>query len=176
MPEQPPPAREDDVVEELHGVAVADPYRWLENGESEETQAWVAAQNRLTESTLGRVPQRAAIYASLDRLLTTGSVSAPVVRGNRYFYQRRDGRLDQPVLVVREGETGRERTILDPNALSSSGIVALDWWYPSRDGRLLAYGISEGGTELSTLYILDVESTEQLPNERIPHTRAASLA
>src|SRR5213080_2606299 len=114
MPDKLPPTRQDDVVDDLHGVMVADPYRWLENGDSEETQSWVAAQNRLTESALGRVPQRAAIHASLDRLLTTGSVSAPVVRGNRYFYQRRDGRLDQPVLVVREGETGGERTIVDP--------------------------------------------------------------
>jgi prolyl oligopeptidase len=86
------------------------------------------------------------------------------------------------VLVVRDGETGPERTIVDPNALSASGIVALDWWYPSDDGHLLAYGLSEGGTELSTLYVLDVERGEELTRsgsgttDRIPYTRAASVA
>jgi prolyl oligopeptidase len=173
---KPPLARRDDLVETLHGVPVADPYRWLEDGESEETRSWVEQQNQLTRSVLDAIPQRPAIHRQLDRLLTTGSVSTPVVRGQRYFYQRRDGRLDQPVLVVRDGEDGPERTIVDPNTLSASGTVALDWWYPSTNGRLLAFGVSEGGTELSTLRVLDVERREALERDCIPHTRAASLA
>jgi prolyl oligopeptidase len=136
----------------------------------------VAAQNERTRRFLEGLPQANGIRARLEQLFTTGSVGAPVLRGNRYFYQRRDGRVDQPVLVVRDGPDGEERTILDPNALSASGIVALDWWYPSDDGLLLAFGMSEGGTELSTLYLLNVESGEQLPTERIPHTRASSIA
>ena len=166
----------DDIVDILHGVAVPDPYRWLEDGDSEQTRAWVAAQNRFTRSVLDALPQRATVHARLDTLLTTGSVGAPVVRGNCYFYQRRDGRLDQPVLVLREGESGDERVLLDPNTFSSSGIVALDWWYPSRDGRLLAYGTSEGGTELSTLRVLDVVTGEHREADEIPYTRAASVA
>jgi prolyl oligopeptidase len=160
----------------LHGVSVADPYRWLEDGSSAETHAWVEGQNAFTRATLDALPQRAAIHAQLDRLLTTGSVGTPTIRGQRHFYQRRDGRSDQPILVVRDTPSSPERTILDPNTLSTSGIVALDWWVPSRDGRLLAYGTSEGGTELSTLRVLDVDSLEHLPDEVIPHTRAASVA
>lgn len=175
MAERPPESRRVELIETLHGVDVADPYRWLEDGESAETQEWVEAQNRFTRQVLDQIPQRDAISAKLDQLLTTGTVGAPVLRGSRAFYQRRDGRLDQPVLVVRD-EKGPERVILDPNGLSARGIVALDWWYPSDDGRLLAYGLSEGGTELSTLRILDVERSEPLGREEIPYTRAASLA
>jgi prolyl oligopeptidase len=170
--------RRDDLVETLHGVAVADPYRWLEDGESEATQAWVAAQNHLTQLRLASLPHRGEIQAALDLLLTTGSVGAPVVRGSRYFYQRRDGRLDQPVLVVRDDEAGQDRTVVDPNALGSNGSVALDWWYPSDDGHLLAYGVSEGGTELSSLHVLEVERGEDVSvtTDRIPYTRACSVA
>src|SRR5690348_5024247 len=169
-----PPTRQDNVVEDLHGVAVDDPYRWLEDGDSAETRAWVDAQNERTRDYLDALPHVGSIRPILDKLFTTGSVGTPVVRGPRYFYQRRDGTLDQPILVAREDTT--ERTILDPNALSASGLVALDWWYPSDDGRLLAFGLSEGGTELSTLYVLDVDSGERLSSDEIPHTRAASIA
>jgi prolyl oligopeptidase len=172
----PPRARSEDVVDVLHGVAVADPYRWLEDADSAETRAWVDAQNAFTRAALDAVPGREAIHARLDSLLTTGSVGTPVLRGARYFYQRRGGRLDQPVLVVRDGPDGSERSVVDPNALSARGIVALDWWYPSDDGRLLAYGVSEGGTELSTLHVLDVDRATEHDSEPIPHTRAASVA
>jgi prolyl oligopeptidase len=173
---KPPQSQEDIVVDVWHGVQVEDPYRWLEDGESPETRAWVDAQNAFTRSVLDSLPHRGFVNASLDQLLTTGSVSTPEVRGERYFYQRRDGRMDQPVLLVRHGLRGEDRVLVDPNALSASGLVALDWWYPSHDGRLLAYGVSEGGTELSTLRVLDVDSGDNLPNDVIPYTRAASIA
>ena len=100
-------------MEVVHGVPVPDPYRWLENGDSPETRAWVEAQNEFTRSVLDGLPQRAAIHARLDKLLMTGSVTTPVLRGERRFYQRRDGRLDQPLLVVRDGLQREERTIID---------------------------------------------------------------
>jgi prolyl oligopeptidase len=160
----------------MHDVPIADPYRWLEDGESSETQAWVEAQNAFTRSVFDALPNSDAIHAALDALLTTGSVSSPEIRGTRYFYQRRHGRLDQPVLVIRDGPDAEERVIVDPNALSASGGVALDWWFPSDDGRLLAFGLSAGGTELSTLHLLDVGRGEELSADQIPHTRAASIA
>ncbi len=160
----------------LHGVPVADPYRWLEDGESSETRGWVDAQNAFTRAVLDALPQRESIHATLDALLTVGSVGPPELRGERSFYLRRRGRLDQPVLVLRDGPDSAERVIVDPNALSATGVVALDWWFPSNDGRLLAYGVSAGGTELSTLYVLDVDRAENLAADRIPHTRAASVA
>src|SRR5258708_4772767 len=165
----PPGTRVDAVVDVVHGEAVADPYRWLEEGESDETRAWVAAQNAYTRSVLDGVPYREAIHARLDLLLTTGSVGTPVVRGTRYFYERRGGRQDQPVLVLREKDSQRERSVIDPNALSAGGIVALDWWHASWDGRKIAYGLSEGGTELSPLRLLDVD-TGHLAADAIPYT------
>jgi prolyl oligopeptidase len=170
----PPPSRVEPVAELLHGREVVDPYRWLEQTDAPAVRAWVAAQNAHTRAAIEGWPGFPAIRARLDDLLTAGSVSAPVPRRDRCFYQRRSGRMDQPVLLLREGE--RERTLLDPNALSASGTVALDWWYPSRDGRLLAYGLSEGGTELSTLRVLDVATAADLPDEQIPNTRACSVA
>jgi prolyl oligopeptidase len=164
-------------VETIHGQTVADPYRWLEDGASDETRAWVAAQNAFTRSVLDVLPNRAAIEARLGELMSTGLVGTPVLRGERAFYQRRDGQADQPVLVVRDSPEAAERTIVDPNALSAQGIVALDWWHPSNDdGRLLAYGVSEGGTELSTLRVLDTITGAHLDAEQIPYTRFASVA
>ncbi|HEV7663411.1 MAG TPA: prolyl oligopeptidase family serine peptidase [Chloroflexota bacterium] len=171
-----PATRRDDVVDVLHGRKVADPYRWLEDGDAPETRSWVAAQNAFTRATLDGLPDRPAIHARLDGLLTTGAVSTPALRGERAFYQRRGGRADQPVLLVRDGTDGAERAIVDPNAWSQSGVVALDWWFPSADGRLLAYGLSQGGDELSVLRVLEVETGQSLPDEEIPHTRAASVA
>lgn len=172
----PPQTRVDVSVDIVHGEPVADPYRWLEEGDSQETRDWVAAQNAYTRSVLDGLPGRDRIHQRLDLLLTTGWVGTAVVRGTRSFYERRGGRQDQPVLVVRERDSEHERTVLDPNALSAGGIVALDWWYVSSDGRRMAYGLSEGGTELSTLHVLDVDSGEHLAADEIPHTRAASIA
>ena len=170
-----PRARRDDVAEVFHGERVADPYRWLEQGGSPETQAWTAAQNALTESYLAGIAARPRIRERLEVLLAIGSLSVPTPARGRYFYQYRDGRQNQPILYVREGAGGADRVLLDPNRLSAEGTTALDWYHPSEDGRLLAYGLSDDGSEQSVLHILDVRSGETLP-DRIPHTRAADVA
>jgi prolyl oligopeptidase len=164
-----------DAVELLHGESIPDPYRWLEDGESAETREWTERQNALTESYLGAVPAREAIRRRLDQLLAIGALSVPAPVRGRYFYQRRDGRQNQPVLYVREGVQGADRALVDPNSLSPAGTTALDWYYPSDDGRLLAYGLSENGSEQSVLHVLEVDTDSTLP-DRIPHTRAADLA
>src|SRR4030081_887868 len=97
-----PRTRDQELIETLHGVPVADPYRWLEDGESAETREWVDAQNAFTQSVLESLPPREAIHSALESLLTVGSVGTPTLRGTRAFYQPRHGRLDQPVLVLRE--------------------------------------------------------------------------
>jgi prolyl oligopeptidase len=170
-----PPAPPGDEVEVLHGETIPDPYHWLEHGDDPRTQAWTAAQNALTQRLLGAFPGRERIKARLDELLSIGALSAPEPVRGRYFYQRRDGRQNQPVLYVREGRSGTDRVLIDPNELDPNGTTALDWFYPSEDGRLLAYGISENGSEQSVLQVLDVESGGLLP-DRIPRTRAADLA
>ena len=169
-----PATRQEPVEETIHGYANRDPFRWLEDETSPEVQDWVAAQNAHTESVLAARPERAAMGARLAELLAIGSIGTPVPRKGRYFYTRRDGTQNQPVLCVREGLDGADRVLLDPNTDSADTTVALDWWYPSDDGRRLAYGLSAHGDEKSTLYVLDVDSGARLPDE-IPHTRYSSL-
>jgi prolyl oligopeptidase len=164
-----------DAVETLHGETVPDPYRWLEQGDDPETRAWTERQNAATERWLAAVPGRAAIRRRLDELLAIGAISVPTPARGRYFYQRRDGRQNQPVLYLRDGRDGVDRIAIDPNALDPAGTTALDWYYPSDDGRLLAYGLSRDGSEQSVLHVLDVDAGTLRP-ERIERTRAADLA
>ncbi|HEU4699074.1 MAG TPA: prolyl oligopeptidase family serine peptidase [Gemmatimonadales bacterium] len=172
-----PPAPPGDAVELLHGDAIPDPYRWLEDGDAAATREWTARQNALTRAWLDALPERAAIHARLETLLAVGTLSCPTPLGDgaRYLYERREGRQNQPVLYVREGLHGADRVAVDPNTLDAAGTTALDWYHASADGRLLAYGLSEHGSERSVLHLLDLEHLTPLP-DRIPDTRACSLA
>jgi prolyl oligopeptidase len=170
-----PATRREPVRETLHGRPNVDPYRWLEDQGDPRVAAWVAEQNAYTAAMLGDRPERAGLGARLAETLAIGVVQAPEERGGRFFYTRREGVQNQPLLYVREGLEGPERVLLDPNTASAGGTVALDWWYPSNDGRLLAYGYSDHGDEKSTLYVMHVESGELMPDQ-IPHTRYCSLA
>ena len=170
-----PPTRTDDTVELLHGEPIPDPYRWLEQGDDPDTREWTERQNALTERYLAAVPAREPIRRRLDELLAIGALTVPAPAHGRYFYQRRDGRQNQPVLYARDGVAGEDRAVIDPNALDPAGTTALDWYYPSDDGRLLAYGLSQNGSEQSVLLVLDVDAGTNLP-DCIPRTRAADLA
>lgn len=174
----PPPARRDDVVDVLHGVPVPDPYRWLEDADAANTQAWVAAQNDRTRAVLDARPGRTGLVRRFTELFAAGTSTAPAMRGGRVFSIDRWGDLEQHVLVVRDAHgTGPRpsRTIVDPHALAGDPTAAIDWYAPSVDGRLVAFGVSTGGDELSTLRVIDVETGALLP-DTIPHTRAASVA
>ena len=155
-------------------MAVADPYRWLEDGVSPETTAWSAAQERYLRASIDPFPGREAIHQRLRALFSIGTLGPPVPRRGRYFYEKRTGTQEQPVLYVRDGRSGADRALVDPGAAAPDAASALDWHYPSRDGRLLAYGLSEGGSEISTLRVSDTGSGALLP-DTIPFTRACSL-
>src|SRR5262249_47664542 len=154
----------------LHGVAVADPYRWLEDGASEETRAWTAAQNARTDAFLGAVPGRTALEARLTELYRAGTVAMPAIRGRCFFYLKREGEQSQAVLYARDGLDGPERALVDPNELDPNGLTALDWWFPSRDGSLVAYGTSQNGDEWSTLRVVETATGRVLP-DAIARTR-----
>lgn len=130
-----PPTRVAPVTEIMHGEAIVDPYRWLED-DSAETAAWTAEQNAYTDATLAPLTGRAVLRDRLRAMQEIGFVGGAKARGGKLFFTRRTGAQNQPVLCVREGDT--ERVILDPNARSASGTVALDWWYPSPDGSRVA--------------------------------------
>lgn len=177
-----PPTRRSDVIELLHGEPIADPYRWLEHSDSDEVRAWSAAQTEHTERLLASLPGHEALRERLGELLRIGTVEPPAVvlragGASRYFYRRQDADQDQPVLFVRDGLDGADRALIDPNTMSADGTAALDWWSPSRDGALLAYGVSHGGDEDSTLRVLDVATGRDLPEtEVISRARYASVA
>ncbi|MCU1306177.1 MAG: Prolyl endopeptidase [Acidobacteriaceae bacterium] len=170
-----PKAKVAVVEDTLHGTKIADPYRWLEDANNPETQQFTRDELAYTRSLLDKQPQRERINARLQQLLTIGSIGTPSNRGNLYFYSRREGTQNQPILYVRNGISGSDRVLIDPNTLSADGTVALDWWHPSDDGKYVAYGTSPGGSEISTLRIIETD-TGKLLGENIDRTRAASIA
>lgn len=176
-PESYPPTRVDDVTEDFHGQVVADPYRWLEDGSNPEVQAWVEAQGAYTRATLDAHPGREALQAQYEALWQYPITTEAEIAGDRLFWKRRDAGADQPVVysgTFAQGPTGGT-VFLDLNTLSEDGTVAMDWMQPSRDGVLVAYGLSEGGSERSTLYVRNALTGEKLPDV-IPFTRASSIA
>src|SRR5579859_6327703 len=150
-----PDARRLDLVETIHGVQVADPYRWLEDAHSPETIAWLAAEDELAQRWFATLAGRDRLRGRLHELLP-GFVDAPLVIGDRRFFTRRVPGQDHPVLWVVEGD--RERTLIDPSALSDDHTTTLDAWTPSHEGDLIAYQLSEGGDEESVVRVLDVAS------------------
>ena len=164
------------MVEVLHGVEVRDPYRWLENSESEEVRSWVSAQNAFARSFLDELPERSRIGRRLAEAVDRGALGSSVPRNGYRFFARRSPGADQAALYVAEAERdGAARLLFDPNLLSADGTTAMDWWIPSPDGGLVCLGISEGGSEESTLVLLRTASGELLP-DRIPRCRWSAIA
>ena len=170
-----PEAEPRPVQENWHGTKVIDKYRWLEDGNSSQTQKWVAEEMAYTRAVLDPLPGREAIHKRLTELLSIGSIGVPQIGGKYYFYTRREGMQNQPVLYVREGVDGKDRVLFDANQLAADGTIALDWFAPSENGKYLAYGTSPSGSEMSTLHILETKTGNTLP-DTIERTRAASIA
>jgi prolyl oligopeptidase len=171
----PPAAAEKPIVDMFHGTKVLDNYRWLEDGKSPETQKWVEREMAYTRGILDPLPGRAAINKRLTDLLSIGSVTAPIIAGRHYFYTKREGMQNQPVLYVRDGVNGPDRVLVDANKLAADGTIALDWYYPSDNGKYVAYGTSPSGSEVSTLHVIETKTGTLLP-DTIERTRAASVA
>ena len=150
-----PDAPRDDLVDDLFGTAVADPYRWLEDVTSPDTVAWRQAQDALASEQLAALPGRTALRSQLEQLLAAGSVGAPAWRAGRPFWLRREPGGEHAVLWTRDGD-GTARVLLDVMAVDPSGATTLDGWAPSKEGRLLAYQLSTGGDEEALLRVLDV--------------------
>ncbi len=159
-----PAARRGDDVDDHHGAPVADPYRWLEDADSPETAAFVAAQNELTGSFLASVASRAAIRRRLTELWEYPRYSVPFERGGRWFQFRNPGLANQATLYVMAAPDEPGAVLLDPNSLSPDGTVAVTSAEVSPDGRLLAYALSSSGSDWQTWRVRDVESREDLPD------------
>ncbi len=179
----PPPTRREVVTDTLHGVTLADPYRWLEDGDGPEVQQWVADQNRYTRQALDARPDRDAWHERLVALMGLPVVMAAVVRGDRVFTFERPPGADQYVLALRaldaiDSIDTAPVVLFDPAVGSADAAVAIDWFQPSPDGSMVALGVSEGGTENSTLQVLVVghDGAVTALDDRIANTRACSVA
>ncbi|HEX4459598.1 MAG TPA: S9 family peptidase, partial [Polyangia bacterium] len=160
-----PPARRGDVVEQHHGIPVADPYRWLEDMDSPETRAWLAAENRQTDDNLAQIPGREHLRQRIAEMVRYESFSPPFHRGSRYYWVYRDGRHNQPVVASATSVDGAATTVLDPNLISTDGSLAFSGLAISEDGARLAYGLSIGGGDWQKWRIRDVASGKDLPDE-----------
>jgi len=170
-----PKARAEVVEETLHGHKILDSYRWLEDANSAETQEYVRQELAYTRGILEPLPGRARIHEELTELLSIGTMGTPQIGGKYYFYMRREGMQNQAVLLVRESIHGKDQVLVDVNQMAADGTVALDWWAPSDDGKYVAYGTSAGGSEESTLRIVETASGKLLP-DTIDRARHANVA
>ena len=171
----PPAAPMGETADTLHGVAVKDPYRSLEDLQNPATRQWLKAQGQYAAEQLARIPERAAIQARIAELSdASGDVVREVVRmpGERIYYLKRVAGTSQFKLMMRVGLKGREHVLVDPEGLSkSSGVPhAINYFVPSWDGRTLAYGVSAGGSEDASLQLLDLRSGQAIgaPIPRVP--------
>jgi len=175
-----PATRRENIVEEIHGVKIEDPYRWLEDATSSEVLEWVEAQNKLTKSILDGYSGSKTISKRLRDLYQYDFIKAihfqvvATENGPRFFYFFRKAGKDQPSLCYKDGEDGERIVLFDPLEASKDSLISIDWFVPSSDGSLIAYGISEGGTEKSVLYVMDVDNKKAL-TEKIPQTKWCEL-
>ncbi|MFW9788813.1 MAG: prolyl oligopeptidase family protein [Candidatus Thorarchaeota archaeon] len=175
-----PVTRRENIVDEIHGVKIEDPYRWLEDATSKEVLDWVEEQNKLTSSILEGyggediVKKRLLDLFHYDYIQALNFWVVKTEKGPRFFYFYREAGKNQPSICYQDGEDGKRIVLYDPFWDSEEGLISADWFAPSSDGSYIAYGKSHGGTEQSTLYVKEVETKESL-SEAIPQTKWCSI-
>ena len=157
-----PETRQVPLSETLHGVQVEDPYRWLEDDQSEETKAWVTTQNKFTQDYLSTLPQRDAINKRLKNLWNYERIALPSEFGGRWFFSHNSGLQNQSVLMVADSLDAEPRVLLDPNTLSEDGTSSLANWRPSEDGTKLVWSTSKGGSDWNEVFVRDVATGKDL--------------
>ena len=159
-----PVAPVSDIVDDFHGIKVADPYRGFEELDSPATRSWLHAEGELTDSVLTALPGRSVLRRQLAKLFRVETFRVPVQAAGHYFYRYNPGSLGQPVVYVTDSLKSLGKVALDPNTLSSDGSQVLVGFVPSHDGRLLAYGISVSGSDWTDWHVRDLESGKDLPD------------
>ncbi|MBN2639174.1 MAG: S9 family peptidase [Bacteroidales bacterium] len=157
-----PKAKKVDTVDTYFGHKVPDPYRWLENENSEETKNWVKEENALTESYLSKIPFKEALKKRLEKIWNYPKYGVPFKRGGLYFFFKNDGMQNQSVLYVQKTLSSNPEVLLDPNKLSSDGTVALSSLSVSKDGKYLAYSVARGGSDWNEIYVMKISDHKML--------------
>jgi prolyl oligopeptidase len=160
-----PVAAKEEVVDDYGGTKVPDPYRWMESLDSREVADWIAAENAVTEPYLAKLPLRGHFNTRLTELWNYPRVSVPVVEGGKLFYAKNTGLQRQAPLYVRASAAAPPTLVIDPNVISEDGSVSLSQWMPSPDGRLLAYGLAEGGADWNTVHVRDLTTGRDLSDQ-----------
>lgn len=159
-----PETKKGDVVEDYHGVKIADPYRWLEDDRSEETKQWVTEQNKVTFGYLDKIPYRADWLKRLEEINNYPKYSSPTKKNEYFYFSKNDGLQNQSVLYRQKGLNGKPEIVLDPNKFSASGTTSLATFSLSKDGRYAVVGKSAGGSDWRTFFVMDMKTLQYLPD------------
>lgn len=160
-----PETRKTDTIDVYFGTQVADPYRWLEDDNSEETAAWVKAQNDVTNAYLAKIPFRDQVRERLTSMWNYPRYGVPFKKGGKYFFFKNDGIQNQSVLYIQDSLQAEPRVFLDPNKLSEDGTTALGTYSVSKDGKYFAYAISKAGSDWNEIYVMETETGKQLADK-----------
>ncbi len=153
-----PPSDKKIVIDRLHGIPIEDPYRWLEEIENDTVCSWIDAQNKLTDDVLNSLPEKEAIKKRLTQLQYRDELLRVKESHNGLFFVKKLADKEQPVLYFRKKDTNEERVLIDVNEIDPDGTTSLDYFFPSYDGKILAYGLSEGGSEWAVLHLMNISS------------------
>ncbi|MDQ3366364.1 MAG: prolyl oligopeptidase family serine peptidase [Myxococcota bacterium] len=171
MPARPwPSTRAEAITDTLHGVKIGDPYRWLEAEQAPEVQAWMKAQDDYARAELAKLPNRDELAERLKQLFYYDAISAPTHRKGRYFYTRKHADKEKSVVYWKQGEKGAEKVLFDPNTWSTDGSAGLGGWWPSHDGKYVAYAKKLNNSDETVTYVHDLASGKDLP-DTLPGTK-----
>src|SRR4030095_7162247 len=170
-----PPTKKVDHVDTYFGTAVPDPYRWLGDENSPETASWVEAENKVTFAYLDKLAYRPLLKTRLEKLYNYPRISAPSRRGEWFFFSKNDGLQNQSVQYIQKGLDGAPEVLIDPNKFSKDGTAQLSAFSISKHGKYLAYGISQGGSDWSNVYVMEISSRQTL-SDKIEWLKASGVS
>jgi prolyl oligopeptidase len=168
-----PDTKRDAIVDDVHGVKIPDPYRWLEDATKPDVKAWMAAEDKQARGFLAQLPGRDKLIARFKELYYLETFTPPHHFGGRYFYMRRHKDKEKAILYWKEGAGGEEKVLLDPNTLSADGSTSLGVWNPSWDGKTLVYGLKPNNSDETILHVMDVATGKVSDTDVIPGAKYA---
>ncbi|MFD1145103.1 prolyl oligopeptidase family protein [Larkinella insperata] len=160
-----PQTRKTEQLDDYHGTKVSDPYRWLEDDRSAETEAWVKAQNAVTFGYLEQIPYRKQLENRLEQIINYPRYSAPGRKGDWFYFYKNDGLQNQSVLYRQKGLNGKPEVVIDPNKLAADGTTRLTSFNLSKNGRYAAYALSKAGSDWQEIFVMDMQTLQTMPDK-----------